>query len=791
MTNEIKLHEFSAFKILIRQLKNPLLLIFIVSTIVAFILGQKVEAFAIWFIMFISVGLGFWNEYQAEKVVHDLLKKISYSATVIRDGVKEIIPVKDVCLGDIVILHPGSIIPADIKISKTENLEINEAVLTGESLPISKKVGDFSYMGTIVTTGGGEGEVIAIGVNTRFGKISLDIVKVRPETEFQKGLRDFSSMLTKVAGIMVVFIIVFNFFLGKPMVETVLFALTVAMGVAPELLPLIVTISLSYGAKRLAKLGVIIKQFVSIEDLGNMEILCTDKTGTLTEGEIFLNSFINSEGKRSERVLNFALICNSVIVHQKVFGDAIDKAIWEYAQENKFEITCKFVKIFESPFDFENRFMSVVIKSEGKVTLIVKGSPEAILELSRLGPNEKKDLGMSFNNMQKDGLRVIAIGTKTIEEKNIKYQLKQIKNLKFEGYLSFRDIPKKDVKEALDKFEKLGVQIKIITGDSEIITKRVCEQVGLIFNKILLGTEIEKISDINLEKEVLSTDIFARVTPTQKNRIILSLKKSGKTVGYMGDGVNDGPAIRNADVGISVNTGVDVAKDAASVVLLKKNLSVIAEGIKEGRRTFNNTIKYILMVTSSSFGNMLSASCASVFLPFLPMTPVQVLLTDFLYDMSQLVVPTDNVDEDQILKPKRWDIKYIKRFMLFFGPISSIYDFITFALMYFVFHARGSLFQTGWFVESLITEVMVVFVIRTRIVPFFKSKPSIQLIFTCIGVSILGLILPFSPLHKYLEFTPLPPLYFEFLILLIVTYLGLVEVGKIYLNKRLLKNIET
>ena len=781
-TNEIKLHSFSIWTILLRQFKNPLLLIFIISTIVAFALGQKVEAFAIWAIMTVSIILGFTNEYQAAKVVNDLLKKISYTATVIRNGTKEIIPVRDVKLGDTVVLYPGVVVSADIKITNLQNLEINEAILTGESLPAAKKIGDNVFMGTVVTIGYGQGEVIAIGGDTRFGKISSDIVKVRPETEFQKGLRNFSLMLAKIAVITVAAIIVFNWLFGRPMVETILFSLTIAMGITPELLPLIVTISLSYGAKKLARVSVVVKQLVSIEDLGNMEVLCTDKTGTLTEGKIFLNSYTDIKGEKNNEVLNLALICNSAVVHKKIFGDAIDTAIWEYAQDNEYEISKKYKKVFETPFNYEKRFMTVVVKDGGEYTLIIKGSPETVLDRCAISAKEKSSLINHFKDLQVDGNRVIALASKKLEKFDGKKSVDE-SEMEFAGYLNLTDIPKKDVAEALKKFAHLGVRIKIVTGDNNWVAEKICRDVGFNFKKVLLGGDIEKMSDSKLENEVWQTDIFARVTPIQKTRIIEALKKGGHTVGFLGDGVNDGPALRNADIGISVNSAVDVAKDSASVVLLKKSLFAIADGIREGRTIFNNTIKYILMGTSSNFGNMFSAAGASIILPFLPMTPVQVLITDMLYDTSQLVIPTDSVDEEELVRPKSWDIAYIKRFMLFFGPISSIYDFLTFAMMFFIFRVRNSLFQTGWFIESLITEIMVVFVIRTAR-PFIKSKPSWQLLATCIGAISIGVYLPFSPLAKYLDFTPLPPLFFIFLIILTLTYLALVEIGKNYLNRR-------
>lgn len=782
-TNEIKANKFSAWAVLIRQFKNPLLLVFIIATIVAFVVGERTEAFVIWAVMALSIILGFVNEYQAERVVNDLIKRITFNVSIIRNGVKMEVSAKDIRINDEVSLHPGSIVPADIKLTLSENLEINESVLTGESLPVIKHDGDTVFMGTVVTGGNGHGIVNAIGMDTKFGKISNLVSKVKPQTEFQKGLREFSTLLAKIAGVMVFLVIGAGFLLHHPLIDTILFALTIAIGITPELLPLIVSLSLSYGAKKLAKKDVIVKQFVSIEDLGNMEVLCTDKTGTLTEGKISLTSYQNINGEKDDLVVKLSLMCNSGFSHGHAFADSIDKAIMDYAEKNQIKVDGKPKKLFEVPFDYENRFMSIVTELEGKISVVCKGSPEAIFARTNLTGPELKKQEKIVENLQNEGLRMIAIASKKIKEFNPKLIRTEFSDLDFEGLISFADVPKKDLKESLLKFEKLGVAIKIITGDNELVAEKVAKEAGFVVRKILLSHKIEEMNDEELTSKVWETDIFARVTPSQKDRIIKSLKHGGHTVGYLGDGVNDGPALHMADVGISVNTGVDVAKDAASIVLLRKSLGVIADGITEGRITFNNTIKYVLMGTSSDFGNMISAAAASIFLPFLPMTPAQILLTNIMYDASQLTIPSDNVDPDQILRPKSWDIDYIKRFMLVFGPISTIYDFITFGLMYFIFKARGGLFQTGWFVESMITEILVVFVIRTTKIPFWKSKPGKFLMFACLGIVFLSLYLPFSPLRTYFGFTPLPAVYFLFLIIIAVTYLLLVEVGKYFLNK--------
>lgn len=782
-TNEIAREKFSAGKVLFRQFKNPLLLVFIISTIVAFLVGEKLEALVIWIVMSISIILGFWNEYQAEKTVNDLIRRISFTVSVVRDGVKKVISVRELLVSDEVSVHPGSIVPADMRLTSSENLEVNESVLTGESLPVPKKDGDMVYMGTVVAGGNAHGQVSAIGMDTKFGKISELAGQARPLTEFQRGLGDFSALLAKIAAVTVIAVIGVGWLLHHPVVETILFALTVAMGITPELLPLIVTLSLSYGAKKMAKEDVIVKQFISIEDLGNMEVLCTDKTGTLTEGKISLTSYQDVRGKKDEKILNMALICNSGFLHKHSLADSMDKAIMDFAESKNIKIEGKPEELYQIPFSYESRFMATVIKEGKKVTVICKGSPEVIIARMKGTDEEKRKLERIVAGIQKEGSRVIAIGTREISAFNPKLIKSEFKELDFSGFLSFADVPKKDLAEAFEKFEKLGVIIKIVTGDSEVVAEKVSRDVGFLYKKVLTSPEIEKMNGSELEKIVWKTDIFARVTPSQKVRIIQALKKGNHTVGYMGDGVNDSPALHTADVGISVNSAVDVAKDAAQIVLLRKSLGVVADGIRAGRKTFQNTIKFILMGTSSDFGNMVSAAAASMVLPFLPMTPVQFLLNDILYDVSQASIPSDNVDADQLLRPRSWDLNYIKRFMILFGAIGTLYDFLTFGVMYFIFHARGSLFQTGWFVTSFITEVLVVFVIRTRKIPFWKSTPSLPFLITCLGVVALGLYLPFSPFAVYLGFMPLPAPYFGFLMGITITYLIFVEGGKYYLNR--------
>lgn len=787
------------FTIFLRQFtSNPLIIILAIATFISYLLGQQTSSYYIFGIVIASVLLGLWNEYSAFRTVDALLKKISPTALVERKGEKLEVPVSQLTIGDIVLLSQGSIIPADLRLIESKNLEVNQSALTGEAKTVFKtseglheqpksanNIDNIGYMGTSVGSGSGKGVVIRIGKNTEFGKIAEVTSFVRPVTDFQKGLTTFGDLIIKVIIIMTIVIFIVNWLLGHRLIDSLLFSLAIAVGLTPELLPVIVTVSLAHGAGKLAKKHIVVKQLISIENLGNMDVLCTDKTGTITEGKIDVIDYLDIHGKRNIEVLNLALLCNSAIVHHKVLGNAIDVSLWECAIKNKISLGKKVSKIDEEEFDYNRKAMYTVINSTtpGRgIKIIAKGAPDNIIALCKNIPNKKalQDKLVSLNN---DGLRMIAVATKEIKEKK-EYSWEDVKDLNFEGYVTFLDVPKKSAKEALEKLNSLNVQTKIITGDNEIITQKICREVGIPIKQFLLGTDIENLSDNELLTKVNEVDIFARVTPEQKLRIIQILQKKGHTVGYMGDGINDLPSLRSADVGISVNTAVDVAKDAAAVVLLRKSLDVIADGITEGRKTFSNTIKYILMATSSNFGNMFSAAGASFFLSFLPMTPVQILLTNGLYDISQLSIPTDNVDPESLLKPRHWNVSFIKNYMIFFGPLSSIFDYVTFGVMLFIFHAKDSLFQTGWFIESIATEILVVFVIRTSRTPFFFSHPSKWLIFTCLSLTLIGIFLPFTPIAQHLGLI-IPPLrYFGILIILIVAYLLLVETVKNLFLKR-------
>ena len=661
--------------------------------------------------------------------------------------------------------------------------------------PILQDIKNYVFTGTKVIGGYGMGVVIATGQNTELGKISKELLLPSPETDFQKGIKKFSSMLLKVTLLLTVFIFLANALLKHDLLESLLFSLAVAIGLTPELLPIIVTTGLARGAKLMAKKEVLVKRLVSIEDFGNMDVLCTDKTGTLTEGKIALINFFDLEDRIDHSLLENSLLCNSVEDSKKLYGtNSMDLAIWERARQSHPKIIAElrgFKKVDEVPFDFSKRRMSVLVRKNSKSILITKGAPESVLGLcthvknkNRLEPIAKyrQKIIRKYNELSEEGYLVIAIGYKECKDNCIKNRNEA--GLIFQGFLTFLDPPKKTAISSMQRLRQLNVDLKVLTGDNALVAKKVCEELKIHVSRILSGEQIAKMGDEELRKAVNSVTVFARITPEQKVRVIRSLKQNGRVVGFLGDGVNDASALHEADVGISVNTATDVAKDAADIVLLRKSLDVLAQGIVEGRKIFANTLKYIMMGTSSNFGNMFSVAGASMFLKFLPMLPKQILLTNFIYDVSEITVSTDSVDEEDLRKPKKWNVKAIKRFMVFFGPISSLYDFLTYGVMLFIFHASPALFQTGWFIESLCTEIFVIFLIRTKRLPFFKSRPSKYLLLTSLAGVAFAIAIPFTFLGKFFGFVAPPLLFFGVLILMVLTYLLLVELGKYYFFRK-------
>jgi Mg2+-importing ATPase len=786
--NALRSHGARPLEVLARQLRSYLLLLLLAGAGLSAALGQRTEAAIIFAIIALSVGLGFLNEFRSEKAVEALHAQIRRRALVHRDGRIEDVDVTELVPGDVVELRVGDIVPADLRLLEAIALSCDESVLTGESAPVEKtaepsppgrgplELPACALMGTVVHGGSGRGLVVQTGPATEFGAIALRLGERHEQTSFQRGLQDFSRLLVTVTGALAGAIFVVNFAFGRPVLDSLLFALAIAVGLTPQLLPAIVTVSLATGARRLAQRQVVVKRLVAIEDLGNVQVLFTDKTGTLTEGEIRFREALDPSGGADEGVLELGLVCNEAAVEDghAVGGNALDRALWA-AGGRQGERAAAWRRVAQLPFDHERRVASVLADGpSGERCLVAKGAPEAVLARCSEAPAAAAAV---IDRLFAAGSRVVAVATRPAAAAS-ELRTEDERELALRGFLVFADPPKRDAAASIARFEALGVEVKIVTGDNGAVAEAICAELGLPLSRTVTGAELEQMDDAALEAALPATSIFARVSPDQKARIIRAQRALGSDVGFLGDGVNDAIALHDADVGISVESATDVAKDAADVVLVTKDLGILADGVVEGRRIFANTIKYVLMGTSSNFGNMFSAAGASLVLDFLPMLPSQILLNNLLYDVSELTIPTDRVDEEQLARPAQWDIGFIRRFMAFFGPISSLYDFGTFAVMLLVFHAGESLFHSGWFVESLATQTLVIFVIRTRRVPFLRSRPSTPLLSTTLVCAAVGAALPFTPLADTLGFTALPAAFAGVLAGMVVSYLALVELGK-------------
>jgi Mg2+-importing ATPase len=806
--------------VLLRQFKNPIFVILVACAAVAGFFGQPDQSVVILAMIIIAVVLGFYNEYKAEKTVQDLRQAVSIKAVVTRNGKSSQIDSKLLVPGDLVSVYVGDLVPADMRIVKLKDLEADEATFTGESFPVEKtadkldvqnptpqQLTNYLFMGSVVVHGSAQGVVVSTGKNSKLGSISGSLTRSHPETEFQKGVKSYGNMLLGFTLVLAVSIFSINAAIGHDLVWSLTFSLAIAVGLVPELMPAIVTISLSQGARRMANVKAVVKRLVSIEDFGNMNVLCTDKTGTLTEGKIVLKDVYPFGEEKEPRLLTYSMLCNAAVLGEKIVGNPMDVAIWEYAVKSDMQNSVEpYTKVDEIPFDYQRRVMSVVVKKNGKCTLISKGAPESVFSKCKYadvsGRTEsmtdvQKVINDKFYSLSELGYRLLAVASRSTESKTA-YSVEDEKDLTLLGFLIFTDPPKKDAHEAINKLNDMGVAVKILTGDNELVAKTICEDLKIPVKKLVVGSDLMQMSWNEIKAAVEEATIFARITPEQKLDIIKALKANKNVVGFLGDGVNDAPALYEADVGISVDTAVDVAKEAADIVLLEKDLLVLANGINEGRKIFGNTMKYILMGTSSNFGNMLSAAAASVFLPFPPMLASQILFMNLLYDVSNMTLPTDNVDDEYVKSPKRWDMSFVRKYTLFFGPFSSLYDFLTFGIMLFVFgasaaalpgatdavilHAQG-LFQAGWFVESFWTEVLVMFVIRTRRIPFFTSRPGKWLTLLTLSCVAFGTILPFTILGSFMGFAPLPPEYWVLLVLMVATYVFLVDAGKVFFYK--------
>jgi Mg2+-importing ATPase len=787
--NAVRTHHASVWSVLNRQLRNPLLWLLLAAAAVSAFVGEGIDALIIGVIVTASVGLGFANEYRAERAAEAMHSEIRHVVAVTRDGASADVEVTHLVPGDIVHLTVGSIVPADVRVLAASSLECDESILTGESVPAEKSptpvgrgvaIADLSsclFMGTIVSEGSADAVVVATGSSTQFGRIAVGLGERHPQTEFQNGLARFSGLLAKVGGALSATIFVVNIALGRPVIDALLFSLAVAVGITPQLLPAVVSTSLATGSRRLAQRKVLVKRLVCIEDLGDIDVLFTDKTGTLTDGHISFERSLDAAGNESVDVLTLGLVCNeaSPTGSTAVGGNPLDVALWE-APRAASSPTGEFRRIGMLPFDHDRRRVSVLVEHGDQRIVVTKGAPEAVLERCCDVTDQARDvLAKEFSA----GNRVVAVATSNARDL-VTITDADEHDLHLDGFLVLLDQPKPSAAASIARLADLGITVKIVTGDNPLVAETVCRSLDVRSNGTLTGHDLDEIDDTRLTEAVDGASIFARVSPEQKSRILRAQRDAGSAVAFLGDGVNDALALHHADVGISVDSATDVAKDAADIILLERDLDVLADGVVEGRRIFANTIKYVLMGTSSNFGNMFSVTVAAAFLPFLPMLPYQILLNNLLYDSSQMTIPTDRVDEEQLERPSHWDIGFIRRFMIRFGPISSVFDFATFAVMLWVFDAAAPLFRSGWFVESLATQTLIVFAIRTRRVPFFRSRPSRPLLFSVIAVVTVGILIPQSPLNDTLGFAPLPLDFFAVLVSLVVAYLACVEVAKYF-----------
>src|SRR5579883_189090 len=778
---------------------NPLVVILLVAALISAILGERIDASIIVLIVFLSIIINFTQTFRSRRAIARLREHVSLTATVLRDGSWREIKRHEIVPGDIIRLSAGDLVPADAQLLEARDLYVQQAALTGESMPAEKNARPAEesaegtpdapnrvFLGTSVVSGTAIARILNTGPRTQFGAIAERLAERPQETEFERGLRRFGMLITRTVFFLVLFILVVRVAMHKDAFESFVFAVALAVGLTPEFLPMITSVTLARGAVRMAREQVIVKHLPAIQNFGTIDVLCSDKTGTLTTGEMVVTSTVDPYGESSDRPLFFGYL-NSYF--ETGIRSPLDIAILK----SRLLDIAGFVKCDEIPFDFERRRVSIVVEQNtgGSASrlLITKGAPEGILSLSdfceiggQLVPldNETRSRCLvTFQNLGREGFRVLAVAYRNVSPQE-RFTVTDEHSLILAGYLAFADPPDPGAAASIAALKRDGVEVKVLTGDNELVAEHICRQVGIAKPVIILGEELERTSDTALQHLLEETTVFARVSPMQKHRIIHALKRRGHVVGYVGDGINDAPSLREADVGISVAAAADVAREAADIVLLKRGLQILHKGIIEGRRASANVMKYLLMGTSSNFGNMFSMAGASLFLPFLPMLPTQVLLNNFLYDVAQITIPSDHVDREYIRRPHRWDMTLIRNFMLFIGPISSIYDFLTFYVLLRFFHTGETEFHTGWFVESLATQTLVLFVIRTMGNPF-RSRPSVPLTVTTVLVVIVGCLLPYSPLAGLLRFVALPAPYFVFLAFATVTYLLLVEVAKRWL----------
>lgn len=783
------------------RFRSPLVILLVLASIFSFFVGQVQDASIILTIVMFSVLIDFFQEYRAGKAVEKLRKSVALKSIVLREGQKNEIFSSEIVPGDIVLLSAGNLVPADGRLLFANDVFANQALLTGESFPVEKNCNELTekeddlthatnalFMGSSLISGQAQMLVCETGSRTFLGGIADVLEKPSPPSAFEIGTRQFGYLLLRITIFLTFFVLVVNLFFHRPFLETVLFALALAVGMTPEFLPMVVSITLARGSIRMSHKKVIVKRLSAIHDLGSMDVLCTDKTGTLTEAHIELAKHLNGNGEESENVLQLSYL-------NSYFESGIKSTLDQAVLNKKTVSTEGWEKIDEIPFDFERRKISVLLDNGIERLLIVKGAPEDILhsctnfegkrveDLHPLDAQTLQQYEALFEDQSRQGFRVLGIAYRFMPKDYSHAVISDESGLTFAGFATFFDPPKKSSIEALELLTKNNVDLKIVSGDNEFVTSHLCSLLKIPIQGILNGPEISKMSHEALLGSVKKTNLFCRVTPSQKTRIIMALKENGHIVGYMGDGINDAPSLHTAHVAISVDSAVDVAKEAADFILLKRDLKVVNDGVVEGRRTFGNIMKYVMMVTSSNLGNIISMAAASLFIPFLPMLAPQILLNNLLYDVSETPIPLDNVDHEVLKRPHQWSMSLITKFMLILGPISSLFDFLIFYIMLAFLHAGESFFQTGWFIESLATQILVIFVIRTRFSPF-KSRPNPILIASSLGMLAIAIIIIYTPLGAYFSFVKLPLYFYYILVPMVCAYLIIAETGKRYFYRR-------
>jgi len=773
------------------RFRNPLVVVLLAASAISAATGELTAFVIISLLVLFSVTIDFVQEYRAERTVEALRQSVAVRSRVLRDGREREIDVSLIVPGDLVLVSAGDLIPADARVLEARDFFVQQSLLTGEAYPVEKHAGEASdaggmqeadnavFMGTTVISGGARLLVCRTGDATAMGEIAEDIEVAPPPTSFEIGARRFGLLIMRMTVLLVLFVLLVNALAGRPWLESFLFAVALAVGLTPELLPMVVSVTLAHGAMRMARKHVVVRRLSAIEDLGSMDVLCTDKTGTLTEARIRLERHEDALGRESERVLELAYLNSAFETGLK---SPLDDAILAHTHID----ISRFRKIDEVPFDFERRRVSVLVDDGAARLLLVKGAPEDLLRLcveyEESGPSGRAllddpvraRLQVRLDELGNSGFRVLAIAWKDVPADHPHAVVSDETGLVFCGFAGFLDPPKESAGAAMARLAQAGVEAKIVTGDNERVTQYICRLLGVPVRGTLTGAEVARLDDAALAAAAESATLFCRVNPSQKNRIILALKSRGHVVGYLGDGVNDAPPLHSADVGLSVDTAVDVAREAADMILLERDLLVLHEGVMEGRRTFANIMKYVMMGTSSNFGNMFSMAGATLFLPFLPMLPTQILLNNMLYDLSEVPIPTDRVEPAEIAHPRNWDIRFIRDFMWVVGPVSSLFDFLTFFILLKVFEANEALFQTGWFIESLATQVLVIFVIRTRLSPL-ASRPAPLLMATSLAVVIVAALVPWMPFASYFGFVTPPPVFYLVLAAMVVVYLALVH----------------